>query len=61
MVKVNIENSLYERAKTVAAAEGYSSVEEFIDHAIEEALRSVQAEAAEERVADQLRGLGYIE
>lgn len=61
MVKVNIENGLHERAKTVAAAEGYSSVDEFVAHAVEDALKRFETDAAEERVADQLRGLGYIE
>jgi metal-responsive CopG/Arc/MetJ family transcriptional regulator len=61
MVKVSIENNLHERAKKVAAAEGYSSVDEFITHAIEAALKRSEADAAESQVTDQLRGLGYIE
>ena len=61
MPKVNIENVLHDRAKKAAAAEGYSSVEEFIAHAIENELKRVDVDVAEEQVADQLRGLGYIE
>jgi hypothetical protein len=61
MVKVNIENGLHERIKTVAAIEGYSSLDEFISHAIENELKRLDANAAEEQVANQLRGLGYIE
>lgn len=61
MAKVNLERSLLERATRVAAAEGYSSVEEFITHAVENELQRVEAKAAEDEVAGQLRGLGYIE
>jgi hypothetical protein len=61
MAKVNIENSLYERAKNVAASEGYSSVEEYIAHAIENELTRSEADVAEEQVTEQLRGLGYLE
>jgi hypothetical protein len=61
MAKVQIEPALYDRAKQVAASRGYSSVEEFIGHAIEDSLKRLDAEAAEQQVANQLRGLGYIE
>jgi len=61
MTKVNIEKGLYERAKKVATSEGYSSVDEFIAHAIENELKRSDTDAAEEQVAGQLRGLGYIE
>lgn len=64
MAKVKLEGDLYQRAAEHASAKGYSSVDEFIAHAVEEALRqaedqlSAQDEAA---IADRLRGLGYIE
>lgn len=61
MAKVTIDRGLYDRAKQVAAAEGYSSVEEFIAHAIETELKRSDTDTSEEQVADQLRGLGYIE
>ena len=61
MAKVKIESSLYDRAKQAAAAAGYSSVEEFISHCIENEIKRLQVEDAENQVADQLRGLGYIE
>ena len=61
MAKLSIKDSLYERAKQAAAQEGYSSVEEFIEHAVENELKRVEVEDAEQQVADQLRGLGYIE
>jgi hypothetical protein len=61
MTKVAIEAGLYERAKAAAAKAGYSSVEEFIAHAIENELKRQGIEEAEEQVTNQLRGLGYLE
>lgn len=60
MVKVNIDANLYERAKQAAKTAGYSSVDELIATAIENELKRL-GEDAEKQVADQLRGLGYIE
>jgi hypothetical protein len=59
--KVKIDSGLLERARRAAAAAGYSSVEEFVAHCVENELRKREAGADEGRVEDQLRGLGYIE
>ncbi len=61
MVKIKIEASLYDRAQSAAAAAGYSSVEEFVAHCIENEINRLKIEEAESQVTDQLRGLGYIE
>jgi metal-responsive CopG/Arc/MetJ family transcriptional regulator len=61
MSKINISPELYERVKMAVAKVGYSSVEEFVAHAIENELSRLNVEEAERQVADQLRGLGYIE
>jgi hypothetical protein len=61
MVKVSIDSGLYDRAKRAAEAAGYSSIEEFIAHCIEKGLQKHADDQAETQVADQLRGLGYIE
>ena len=61
MEKIKIEAGLLERARRVAAAAGYSSVEEFVAHCIENELKKLKLDEAERQVADQLRGLGYIE
>jgi metal-responsive CopG/Arc/MetJ family transcriptional regulator len=61
MTKIKIDQSLYERAEKAAAKAGYSSAEEFIAHAIESELERLRVDEAEGQVADQLRGLGYIE
>jgi hypothetical protein len=61
MVKVKIDPGLYDRARRAAETAGYSSVDEFIAHCIENELQKRKVEEAEGQVADQLRGLGYIE
>ena len=48
-------------AEAVAEKLGYSNVEEFVTHAVERELERLKIEDAERQVADQLRGLGYIE
>jgi hypothetical protein len=61
LVKIKIESSLFDRAKHASAAAGYSSVDEFIANCIEKELKRLKIEEDENQVADQLRGLGYIE
>jgi hypothetical protein len=61
MAKVKIEDGLLERAEAAAAGAGYSSVDEFVAHCVENELRRTSPDEAEAQVADQLRGLGYIE
>ncbi len=61
MVKIKIESGLYDRARQAAETAGYSSVEEFIAHCIENELQKLKVAETENQVADQLRGLGYIE
>jgi hypothetical protein len=61
MPKINLDSGLYDRAKSAAEAAGYSSVDELVAHAVENELQRLKVESAEAQVADQLRGLGYIE
>jgi len=61
MAKIKIDSDLLDRAKRAAESAGYSSVEEFVAHAIENELKKYEAEEAERQVEDRLRGLGYIE
>jgi hypothetical protein len=61
MDKIKIDSGLLERAKSAAATAGYSSVEEFVAHCVEKELKKIQTDEVEGQVADQLRGLGYIE
>ncbi len=61
MAKINLDPGLYDRAKQAAEAAGYSSVDEFAAHCIENEIKKLKIDEAEGQVADQLRGLGYIE
>ena len=61
MAKIKIDSSLFARAKNAAEVAGYSSVEEFITHIIEKELATYESAEADEKTAEQLRGLGYIE
>ena len=61
MAKIKIDSNLFGRAKKAAEVAGYSSMEEFITHIIEKELAKHETTGADEKVAEQLRGLGYIE
>ncbi len=61
MAKIKIDGALYARAKTAAEAAGYSSLEEFVTHIIEKETAKYEQNDTDSNVADQLRGLGYIE
>ena len=61
MAKIKIDANLFARVKKVTEVAGYSSTEEFITHIIEKELAKHEADETDEKVADQLRGLGYIE
>ncbi len=61
--KIKLDKELLRRCKEHAKAAGYSSVEEFIHHAVESALKKAGAATSEgdEQVLERLKGLGYIE
>ncbi len=61
MAKIKNYSNLFARAKDAAASAGYSSVEEFITHIIETEVAKHETSEDDEKVTDQLRGLGYIE
>jgi metal-responsive CopG/Arc/MetJ family transcriptional regulator len=61
MAKIKIDSTLFDRVKKAAELAGYSSVEEFVTHTIEKELTKYEASESDEKTADQLRGLGYIE
>ncbi len=61
MAKIKIDSNLFDRVKKAAEVAGYSSVEEFITHIIETEVAKHETSESDEKVADQLRGLGYIE
>ena len=60
MAKIKIDSALFDRAKKAAESAGYSSIEEFVTHIIETELAKHET-TDDDKVTDQLRGLGYIE
>ena len=61
--KIKLEEDMLRRCKQHAQEAGYSSVEEFIHHALESALKKAVSfpSDGEEKVLERLKGLGYIE
>ncbi len=57
---VKLDKGLLERVKKFADLAGYSSVEEFITHALEKELAVLEEADSEEEIKAKLRGLGYI-
>ena len=58
--KVKINRDLYDKIKGYAAIAGYSSVEEFVAHALEKEMKKLEGADSEEEIKKRLRGLGYI-
>ncbi len=58
--KIKIDKDLLERVKRYAEVAGYSSVEEFVTHALEKELAQLEGLDSEEEVKKRLKGLGYI-
>jgi len=58
--KIKLDSDLINKAREFAEAEGYSDVEEFITHAIEQAISGAGEEEDEAAVREKLQGLGYI-
>jgi hypothetical protein len=61
MAKIKIDSNLLSRAKIASEAAGYSSVEEFITHLIEQGIDQTGTDETDEQVSEKLRGLGYID
>lgn len=59
-VKVKLDKELVRRVKKFADFAGYSSVEEFISHALEKELAQLEDSESEEEIKKKLQGLGYI-
>lgn len=58
--KVSLDKNLLARVKKFADIAGYSSVEEFITHALEKELAVLEEADSEEEIKKKLQGLGYI-
>ncbi len=58
--KVKLDKELIARVKRYSDIAGYSSVEEFITHALEKELTKLEGAESREEIEKRLRGLGYI-
>ena len=58
--KITLDKNLLARVRKFADIAGYSSVEEFISHALEKELAVLEEADTEEEVKKKLQGLGYI-
>ncbi len=58
--KVKIEKELWHKIQRYAEIAGYSSVQEFITHALEKEVAELEEADSDEEVKKKLRGLGYI-
>ncbi len=57
---VKLDKALVGRVKRYADMAGYSSVEEFITHALEKEIKHLDEAGSEEEIKKRLKGLGYI-
>jgi metal-responsive CopG/Arc/MetJ family transcriptional regulator len=58
--KIKLDKALLARVKRYAEIAGYSSVEEFITHALEKEIKQLDEADSEEEIKKRLKGLGYI-
>ncbi|HLH05091.1 MAG TPA: hypothetical protein VKX25_20145 [Bryobacteraceae bacterium] len=60
VIAVKLNKSLCERAKKLVEKAGYSSLEEFIEHAMERDLARLEEAESKEELIRKLEGLGYL-
>jgi metal-responsive CopG/Arc/MetJ family transcriptional regulator len=58
--KIKLDKDLLKKIKMYAEIAGYSSVEEFITHALEKEIALLEEADSEEEIRKKLQGLGYI-
>ncbi|HVV44459.1 MAG TPA: hypothetical protein VHC72_04615 [Bryobacteraceae bacterium] len=58
---LKLDKSLCQRAAAFTERAGYSSLEEFVEHAIEKELARMEKPESAEDIARKLKGLGYLE
>ena len=58
--RIKLDKQLVIKLKRYAGLAGYSSVEEFVTHALEREIAKLEGADSEEEIKKRLRGLGYI-
>jgi len=59
-MKIELEDVLWDKVKRYANAVGYSSPEEFVQHAVERHM-VIPTPDADRESARQIKGLGYVD
>jgi hypothetical protein len=58
--KVKLSKELHGKIRKYSEIAGYSSIEEFVAHALEKELAQLEGAESEEEIKKRLKGLGYI-
>lgn len=58
---VKVSKELLARIKDCVQRSGHSSVEEFVEHALDKELRQLEDAESDEALLKKMRGLGYID
>ena len=58
--RVKLDKALLAKIKRYSDLAGYSSVEEFITHALEKEITELEQSESEQELKKKLKGLGYI-
>ena len=58
--RIKLDKALLTKVKRYADLAGYSSVEEFITHALEKEIAQLEETESEQELKNKLKGLGYI-
>jgi len=58
--RIKLDRALVAKVKRYADLAGYSSVEEFITHALEKEIAQLEGAESEQELKNKLKGLGYI-
>ena len=61
MNTIKLKKDLLQKVKRVAAAGGYSSPEEFVEHVLEREIAKLADAQSDEEIVRKLKGLGYID
>jgi metal-responsive CopG/Arc/MetJ family transcriptional regulator len=58
--KIKLDKELLKKVRKYSDLAGYSSVEEFVTHALEREIERLEESDSEEEIKKKLKGLGYI-
>ena len=59
-VKISIDKQLWAKLKQLSELAGYSSVDEFVTHALEKEVAVIEEAESDEEIREKLKGLGYL-